>query len=836
MGGSVNVFGQKTVVDDILAALSDHSMTKNFLIRGPSGSGKSYTAGLLIEAWEKSDPFNTGLFLIGDNSQSERAYFPFTQFVSSITRVQKKGAIARGSAELAKGIPFAGDFISYLIETLSNNQSNKKKEVLRYLNETEQKLVFDIEKIIGARKVIFVIDNIHWWDKDSLSLLYLFVDRKFAGTFPAFAHVSFLCIFTDDQPVISPSGVSEIITHTSFQTFSIEHFKENEYLAALNLFGFTGTLNGNILHLLFSITGSNLFLLKRLAEYISQGSHKMSLENLQPNDVNEEWKNYFLRELFSFRFRQMNTDLSQIFNTLEYAAVIGLTFSDNELLCISREDELYLANIIEKAKQSNLIESDESNKRFSHVIIREYFLSGLHQRKYSYSKKFADCLTILRPSDYFTRAHYLVESGNRYDAVILYMIGYFKNIREGKSTNSAIIDTIENTAGDQGISKLYKEIKLAYQYFENGNYADAIEVLNNIEDVYPKKVMAEKYYLLALCLSRPMENHLFKEAITCLEGWDDLKTEEGEIWFRIMSTKLVMHAHLYDFDLAKNIEKQIMFYLAERVKFDESAEVSINIIRRKSGSLHIAEIACDRTKASLDYFSQTDNGGGLLRPVQCYMSAANHSGNLLALSKFDDSFITAKLCIDLLREYENVVFPKSFIPANNYIISGWLNGIFTPDDAINMYAKLMENLSDQADHLLIKNNCAVIHCLNDDLITAKNIFTEIRSKISNTKELDPYYVYFILSNWVCLQFILGEKENIIEDWTNLKNKIPKLPESSFLYKRHELIHESFLTSSIITGPEWNRHLFEKDPYQLGPAWSFLGTGFLISDLQFWSES
>lgn len=837
MNDSTGIEEQKLIINEIISLMVSNNKQNNFfLLKGPSGSGKSYIVESIAKYWEGLESDNSSIYLSGDIGHCERPYFPFVDAIDNLRKRHIGDIVIKGSSELVKGIPFAGDFVSYLIETIAGSKSAKKQEALKYLSEIEQLLLINIDKHIRSGKCIIIADNIHWWDNASLSLLHLIIEGKLNEEFFSFNQLQFICVFTDDQESVSPKEVDKILSDNRFIQFFTRLVSEKNYLRTLNLFGFQGTLDKELVHLLHSITGGHLLLLKRLSEYLSDPLKKQHIEDSIADSSKVEWRNDFMEDLFAFRLRLLGVQQSEVIKVLEYAAIIGVSFKSEELLCISKEDEIILTNIINEARKSNLITGDFKNTNFAHDIIRDFFLARLKERRFAYNKQFAECLRILRPSDYYTRANHLFASGNVADSLILYMLGYFKNLRDGSIPSPVIVNRIELLSDEYNLLEVYHSITKAYKLFFESDFSQALDILVNIEDVYSKKISAEKYYLLALCLSRSMENQSFKDALECLDGWDELKVEESEIWLRIQSTRLIMHCHLYEFDKARMVEKEIMLYLVERVKFDPSSADNINIIRRKSGSLHITDIAVERSRKSVEYFSATTLNGYLKNPVQFFMAANNHAGNLLVSGEFNSSFNIAKAAIDILATHKDFIFPKPFIPANNYIISGLLSKNFSENDALEMYNAIVDKLDGQADKLLIENNIAVTYCLSNQLKIANSVLKKAYETIQKKQELDNYYCYYVISNFACVSYLLGDKDKACSLWASLIDKIPKIPEINYLVRRHELIADSFLSLEIRDPVIWQEHLLKSNPFELGKSWSFFGKGFLYSDLQFWSES
>lgn len=837
MRDSFNPLSHERVINEIISAISEKgNEDRHYLIRGLSGSGKSHLAGSIAQRWREKDNGNRTIYLSGDIGHSDRPFYPFLSNVNPVVKKSVRDIVVGGSVELAKGIPYAGDLVGYLIDTISNNKSRKRKESVHYLSDIEQRLLIDLEKNATTGKTMLIADNIHWWDAAALNLLFLLIDRILDDEYPNFEGITIIGVYTDEQEVVSQRQINRLLEDKRFLHHAISQIDETNFLKAIQLFGYSGNLSGEIVHILFSITGGHLLLVKKLAEYLDSSPDNLKINYHLTNFNDERWRITFIEDLLSYRLKTLGVQYAQVIELLEIASIIGISFSYQELLCISKEDERKYIEIIDKASQSTLIVGTQNQRSFAHDFIREFFLSRLNNKKALYSKQFSECLTILRPSDYFTRAKHVLDSGNIEDSLALYIVGYLKNLRDGHVADQAIVSRMNHLLPDSNLTELFQSLKSAYEYFFKGDFKLAISTLNSIEDIYSKKLIAEKYYLLSLCLSRPMENHLFKEAIKCLEGWESLKTEESEIWLRIMSTKLIMHAHLSDFDSAKSIEKIIMLYLSERVKYDPSANENINILRRKSGSIHVTEIASERTKKSVEFFSAKDANGILKSPVQSYMASTNHSGNLICLGDYEEAFSYAKVTIDTITQNPSIVFPKHFIPSNNYILSGLLSKLFSPKQALKMYENLTDSIEGQGDHLLVQTNVAVVYALNNELETAHSILSHIFAKSVKSIELDLYYQYYIKSNLAAIKLLRGERDIARNLWDALNSKIPSIPEFHFLKRRHQLLSESFISSEINDPVVWQSHLLKQYPMELGKAWAFLGQGFLFSDLQFWSES
>lgn len=836
MDGYSSILDQNKVIKKLSELLTDIKSTY-IILEGISGTGKTYIAEQVENNWLNYDVENDIIELKGDIINSERALFPFTNGLSTTkNKLDKNKLITKSISEFAKGIPIAGDFVSYFINTVANFKDQQTKHAIQYLNSEEQNIIYEFSRIYRSKNLLIIADNLHWWDEPSLRLLDLIVSGKVEHLFPVFKSIKIIGIITTDQDVVSRTFLDNLLNKNNFLNYKIIPISQSNYSKALEHFGFSGTFSENALNILYSLTRGHLELIKKIANYLTSNfeTSNFSIEHFLNNlDQNKE---NLIEELLTINLKSLGKMKKQIIELLEYASVIGLSFDYKELACISKEHEEVLKNIINKAKQLSLLVDNSFRNSFSHELIRDFFFERLKERKTSYYKVFAKCLEVIRPSDYYSRAKYLFEAKEIEEAAVIYIIGYLRDLREGINTPKVVINRIEDLIEHWNLKSFWINIKNAYSSYYTSEFDKAKEYLIKIEDIYDKKLLAEKYYLLALVQTKTLNYSDLVDAKNHLMGWDDLKNTENEIWCRIMLSLLIVYIHLYDNEYAKKIEREIVLALVDKVKYDSSAQVQINILRRKASSLYINEIACERTSKSIEFFSLSDTSNILIRPIQYYMAVTNHSGNLLVSGDFEKSFIFAKEAIDTLNTYGNLLFPRPLIPSNNYIISGILSKTFSLSDALYMFNSIFDINDMTTGQILLRNNLGVLYALNGDIKNAQIVFENIITFLNNNSRVDGYYHFFPGVNLATIKFLKGEKNTAKEMVKDLNNKIPDIPDKLFLRKRCELLTEIMSNEKVNSIETWNETFEKKNVFELGKAWKFYGSSFLFSDIQFWSES
>lgn len=828
----MNLNSQSILLPKILNSILNGN--QRILLKGPSGSGKSFIAESIAEQWIKSGQHHFVFFIKGDKNKTDEYYFPYTEKINEIRNKKSFKTIFKKSiVELTKSIPVGGDLVSYLVETLSNNKQEKKKDILQFFNETEKLIVLDIDKLFNKNNTLLIIDNIQWLDDGSLKITEILAKGNLSESFDSFNNLNILCTYSGNDDYITERNVNEFVLNFNFDTYNIPYLKQEEFLNALRSFGFDRGIDENLIALLYSIIGGHLVLIKALAEYLIS---QPTLQQVHEYDIfNSQSNNSIIEKLLTYKLKIMGASSEQAIDILKYASIIGLSFNIEELECLSEIKKEKIIEYITKSQKALLIDGNEKNNVFKHEIIREFFLERLSNEKYKYYYRFAECLRKLRPSDYLIRAKYLFDSGHLDEAIPIYIIAVLKNVRDGMHTSEIIINRIVEFTEKVEIKDFYEKMVLAYDNFLKGKYRNASTILNSIEDFYALPLIAEKYYLLSLCSLKSMHIHELKISIEYLKTWDDLKEDEPEIWVRIMSTLMTIRTDSYNYDEGKKIERELTIFLAKRSKFDSSALINLNIIRRKASALHISELAYIRTKQSTDFFSEIDNSNSLVNPVQYYLSLINCSGNLISLGEYEEALNYSKQGLDLINEYLGIAFPESHICANNYIISGLLAKVFEPNQAIFMFNALNKNGDLTADKILIQNNYAIAYVYNNELKKAHDIWKKL---FASTKkdDLDPYYIYFISINYASLLFLLGNFTEAKRIWKNMNSKIPNVPDKVYIETRHNLLAEVINSSEKMDWKVWDEYLSLKNSHTLGKAWKFYGRGFLLSDLQLWHES
>jgi len=626
---------QVSVADDILAHLKA-SGQKVAVLKGSPGTGKTFITKTISEYWMKKSN-NCCLYFTGNVMCSTRP-FGLLEDVLNFEIKNMQSVAQEGVVEAVKDAPFLGNTLSFLLKKRAE-QFGAQFTVASDSPELDiaRKMAF----FAGGRNQLIVVDNFQWVDSSTMDFFVRIISKGFLEGGESLQNAKIVIIATPCQTgEYAADALHMISSFPTAKDFTTKEVASSDFHLALQQFGISGLPKDKIKEL-YAITSGHLEILKMLGQYLKNGGRLEAVE--APGT--------FLQSMLKERLKREGAAGSHVYEVLKTASIIGLSFEFVEIDCLTKKRDYALSPIIKKANELSLITEESGRYYFAHEIIKEVFLCKAEGKRYELMLAFVNCLRLLKPADLSRRADFAFEAGADRDALHYYILSYLQLLREGKAMSPL--------AGNRLFSliELYPEEALYYHSMQSGydlllkkDYPGAMRAIAAIEEVYSDALSAEKDYLFALCASKSSELSKKTESIQVLEFWNlpSFQESEGELWSRIASTLLSLYVHVDDSSKARIIEKQIMHFLSKRLKYDASAEVQINIIRRKSSAIHSPEIARSRTEKSVAFFSKRNIVGIPLHPVQLYMSLSNHSGNLTNVGEYKAAFETAGRALKLL--------------------------------------------------------------------------------------------------------------------------------------------------------------------------------------------
>lgn len=810
---------------DVLNTIKDLISHKNncILLSGKSGCGKTYTLRYMKKCFNDNQ-YSITLF-DGDYLYDDREYYPLKKGLFSSDN-SYSDLVVGGVSEASKEVPFAGGVISYIINYFSNRKVNKGR---KFLNSEEQNILAKIKQKLKKGHNIFVFDNIHWWDRRSLQFLKLLLTNDSFFDLNKYQNLTLIFSITSNQEAIHSDILNEIISQIKykkvlFPIISYNEFKEVIFNQTFQNFSDSQT------NFLYSLIDGHLQVLYEVINEINN-------HNFDFNSNYENNKEY-LSTIMEKRLKSLGASSDQIIKALEYASIIGITFSLFELKRTINANENEINCIIKQT--TNLSITKNSNEadyiRFAHDIIRDIFKASVDKSHLEYYKTLSFCLKEIKPDQYLRRARYLVHSLEFDDATNVYLLEAIKQLR----LYGAILETTEiemKPLLNELQSNYLSLMQESYKLYSLKKYNDAYCKLNLILDILPSELLAERDILKIRCFSKTMasndiQNHIEKYySILNNSNFNN----EKDVWERLSQALMIAFAHLGNITIARELESKVLQSLSSRINYDECATNRLNIVKRVSNSVHNIDTSSLFVKDAFDYFGNTSYG--IINIRQFYMSLVNYSTILINNGKFEEAYKLTLSGFKIEHDNPDIDFPRIELLRNNYILSGYLSKNINEDDCIFLYKKILNSISNIiSERLFYVSNLSIFFAIKGDPLCAYNTLNDEAKLHYKDDEKEGLYKYRVITNTAIYKYLIGEKETALEMLKGIEKLTNRLINGTYFSKKNELLIKLMKTGMVISGKEMLNALFDMVPKFQDNAWDYFGLGYAFMAVCNWDMS
>lgn len=811
---------QLKFIENIVDKIQEGS--RYVLIKGKSGSGKSFALNHL-ESKLAGNQYHVVIF-DGDYQYDDREYYPFKKTLFSSGN-SKKELIAGGAAEVSQQIPVAGNLISYIIKSFVATKATSHNLLL---NDEEQNILAKLRQILKKSYVVLIFDNIHWWDRRSLQFLKLLLTNKSILNLNKLSNFTMIFSITTNQSTLHADLLEDIIVKLNYEeiifpTVGLIEFKNTLFNTTLQNFSDTQ------INLLFNLVNGHLQVLFEVINEI----------NNHDFDFNATYENNkkYLSSVLEKRLKEYNANSIQILKTLEYASIIGITFSIYELRNITKSTETEIKKIIAETSKLTITQRTEECDyiKFAHDIIREIFKTKVEKYHTEYYHSLALCIKEIKPDQYLRRARYCIKCFDTEDAVILYMLEAVKQIRlYGKNLDSIYEEM------NPIITPMHREyLKLmqeAYSLYSKKEYKKTSSKLNLILDIFPIELLAERDILKIRCFSKTIASDEIRNVITKSNDIRKNNTFNGEkdIWERYSQVVMIAYAHLGEIDLAREIESDILQSLSQRINYDDTANKRLYIIKRVANSIHNIDVSAVFVKDAFDYFGNSLYG---IRDIkQYYICLGNYTTILINQGDFEKAYNIASQGFEIERNNKDIDFPRIQLIRNNYILSGYLSGNLNEDTCIRLYEDMLSGIDIISERLFYNSNLSIFWALKNNPQKAFDILYNEALLHYDTEEKEGLYQYRVVTNTAIYQYLLGQTEVAVQQLYNIKDLTKRLINGSYFSKKNQLLIQLMESGTIATGKEWLEKLFSIQPTYQDLAWKYFGLGYAFMAVCNWDMS
>lgn len=819
---------EKRTSDEICSAVMNGC--HKILLQGPSGCGKTHTINLTAKLLEKEKKALV-LRFEGDPFLSTEALYPIKSGLTKWSYYDMR-YIPQNIMEGSKSVPKLGGALSAALSIIFTSINHKKSVRSKLFSDEGHDLACKLESLAKRSSLIIICDDLQYWDDKSLQWLYLLMKNS-TEHFPFMEQVIILCTLTTTFTKV-PRERIDIIEKLSLHSISFSPMTYNDFSTSIIQLGYCGNLKDEDCRVLFNLVDGHLQMLLTLIDEINQNG----VDNLLLNQTSRS----LFQTMLKNRLQMYGVDSKKIRTSLQYASILGLTFSRYELLHILSMEADEFERVIDQSIEINLLNKAKhtnSHLRFVHEIVREAFHSNIENDKNQYYSRIEQCLARIAPEKYMRRASYLLKANQISKASEIFVLELLRQLRAGGSAEKTDLDTFfELTSSDCIHLQTYmKQMQTAYQYYCNNQYEDAYIELEAMGDIWPSSLCAEKYLLSSLCLSKRIDPASRQQAIKRVMSFTTVGKcgDEIDVFERVLMRLLVLNVHYGQLEQAKHYESELVNSLKARITIDSDAKKRFEILNRISSALYNSEIACKKIKSSVTYFGPSEKNNYLWEDLgQYFMALVNYSGVLCTCGKFHESNKVCNDALELLNENPSYPFPRSQILLNNYFLSGYLSGNLRISDALKGFQCIVDNIGVSAERLFYVSNLSVLQALNNQVELAKSTL-ELEANLQNTnKDAEKIYKYRVLLNCASYTYLLGDCSGAI----NLIEKIPKEIElhadGALLYRRVSKLKAVMEQEILCTSSQkWENILFSIDNRYQKNSWDYYGKGFAFSALSNW---
>ncbi len=822
------ISNQDNILKSLIANIKGQQ--KLSIIDGMSGSGKTYVLENIVGKFAELQFF----WLKGDPYTTQREYYPFYNLINQqyvICPAQLKKALKKQQfkeiAESAGSLsPIGDEMISKTIDKIVNNQKEKKTLHNCIFSSEELHVLFQLEYFCHENKhTIFLCDDVQYWDEKSIQLLYMIIKNPINGM----SFINHACFIVSVTKISKAEELTaSLYVLAGEKIYSLDTVKQENYSVVLKQLGLNIKLNPELVAALYSITGGNLQLSHDIVDLLNENQYPP--EEAVENIVTEKQLGHRLIERLNH-----TSPGNQINETLKFASLFGNTFQYYELETILNKNEGDIRKILQEAENYSLIKKNSVSASFIHELIRRAYKEEIFIEKEKYYLRYSECIKILYPGNYFLIKESLYYAGEYEHAIEMGIMEYLQYLRNNQMKNWVDISEEEPLPH---VREYLDNMTEAYCSFNAGKYKKCMEILDMIEDIYVPILLAEKYFLLSVTLSKWLDSESRKRARECLVPFlnKEYIDNQTELWERIVSVYIVACIHDNHRMEAEQFEKKLSDSISHRLIYDFDASCKLNILRRKASMIYDESKTFLLAKKSKDFF--LNNFDKILDPLQYYMSATNYMAASIKTGKSNLLNEDIIKVLNLPLRYPYINFQRMEMPLNNIIIASYINQEFSAVIAANKLESILETYkSEETTSTIIESNIAVLYCIEGLFEKGLSILERINKKFETQSNLEFYYRYLITRNLCAVKFLFNREKSI-----SILEALNDMPNLS--YRRIFKIQTEALLKNMFkhrNSPDLSKNWYlESLEYpekgEIPPCWKYYGKKYLFGELEFWSES
>jgi tetratricopeptide (TPR) repeat protein len=818
-----SALGYDEQASEIADAISESS--ELVVLEGPPGVGKTWLAQGIGTMWEEGS--GSSVLAEGDRLNGEETLYPFGFAMRGLPSGLKSLGPALGSvARAGETLLGTAGLITATVETLAKARRNRRRGRKWPLPDAEHDILHQLERLSDKRPLLFIADNLHWWDADSLRFLCLLRTPRMSAAFPFLSEMRVLAVQTPGiyQPVVSPEAHEELLRPSTTRRFELPRIPKERFTDVLVALGAGPEVSDDVTEAVWACSGGHLALAKRCADRIAKGESGV----LQTAAASDD----FLRRILEERVNSLGEKGRQALSLLQTAAVLGLTFRRDELMCAFEGEHSETAGLLRYCREESVLELDDKVGWFVHDLYREHFLRSGGFERGAIHESLSECLRELRPGDYELRCQNALK-GEQFDEAAAWAVqAALVRQREGLPWHE-LQDAVMDAMRRRSLIPVAERFAVALNHLNQYRFDECLRTLDGLPHDSPRCLLGEAAYLRASCLMTTRCEESRTEARAILEAWAGYEEEEPELGVRLMS--LLLHGYALQTDKASGLELEgrIRQFLSRRASYDPAADDAAYILDRCAGALHVPDRALWMNRYAVEHFQPDPGQTVVRRPVEYYRCLINLGANALLNGEYEEATEAHRKLDDLISSYAAGVFPRLDYPLMNALLLEHRMGRIEITEAVQRQRAIVKAHRVEGDPFYVENALAVYLALADSPHEALEIFDRLLEELQSRQNPEESTLYLIRANRCATRHVQGHRKEARAEWADLTELIERLPYPirPYMVRRHELLHESM--DEDMSSQQFDQCLLATKRTEFGPFWSQLGRGFWLPEIEWW---
>lgn len=821
--------GIQTQVSQTLAEIISGE-THAVVISGPPGCGKTWLARSIGASFV--DAGGVAIRGVGDDGEASRRLYPLQRAQAETSGYFKPAVIVgKALANVAAKVASGGMLDAEGAIQAFDAEATRRKRGSMFLAEDEQSLLSDLAVHAAGKPTLLIVDNLHWWDQDSLSLLRAMLKREPASAFPFLDKLRVVATTTDSdyqQPIWRDTYAKHVLPLFRAK-IEMGYVSQSHLMTLRQTLAIPDTVNSADLEFVHDISGGHLTVIGEACKYISESG--TSIDGLAPED-----KERFVEDLFLQRLRNIGTIGKAAKELLHAASIIGSTTSRMELLCVYRQTGNDPEQAIEICRDLGFLEVRGETIEFRHHYIKEFFAKDLGPDEKAIRRVFSGCLCQLTPHDYQRRARNLLKSGDRRGAADLFVAATAENARFGRPPYHLMSSDEKALVSEEGMEQIAEYLHEGYSLLSKGRFDEACTLMCRQSPAYSQVILAEIEYVRSQGDLYSRDAIRRAEMLERLQEWLPYLNTEFDQGLRL--AMLYRSGLVLEFDKAKAraIEGELTRKLSERIRFDDMAESRIHMLGRSAESLFLPDIALHRAEAAVKFHRPAPQVT-IREPAEYYRCLTNLTALNIANGRYAAAITRAVEAVELADRFTGAAFPRSDMVRSMLVMARFRTGAISAEVAADEMSLIIENYGVSGDPYYTTNQLGVYFCLSDKLDEGIELFSALKAKLEAIGNPEPNPLYFVSSNLCCAKFLNGsEADSCKAEWGALNGIVDCIPYETrhLLQQRHRIMARLFNEPCALSPEEWDTYPTHSEDKPLHPCWVEIGRGFRMPDVQFWS--